>query len=298
MMPASVKTEPRPSPALSPASTQLPSFFIVGPPRTGTSWIHHVLQRSANLPNPTKETRFFDCHQQRGLSWYLKHFPALLPERPTGEVAPTYFASSQARAGIAQMFPDAKLVFIFREPVQRIVSLYRVKCAYGLLNCSFEEALHRDPELLASAQYATQLQKWLMAFPAQQTLVTLYDDLCKSPQEYINRLHTFLGIPPRTLTASELRYVHSSQRLTQPRNYVVTCAATAVANWCKARNLDHIVAAVRNSQWIELFMGGGNPFPEIPPGALKRISETFRPEIDGLQQLIARDLSMWSSETS
>ena len=75
----------------------LPSFFIVGPPRTGTSWLHEILSGHVALPEPTKETRFFDNHFHRGLEWYVHHFPRLAPGRHVGEVAPTYFASAPAR---------------------------------------------------------------------------------------------------------------------------------------------------------------------------------------------------------
>ena len=125
------------------------AFFVVGPPRTGTSWLHEVLSRHTNLPAPTKETRFFDLHFHRGVKWYRAHFPNLRPDRLSGEVAPTYFASVDARRRIAKTVPAAKLIFIFRNPIQRVVSLYRVKRAYGLCPYSFEEALERDSELIA-----------------------------------------------------------------------------------------------------------------------------------------------------
>ena len=273
----------------------LPSFFVVGPPRTGTSWIHQVLQRHANLPTPTKETRFFDCHFHRGVDWYLKHFPEIRPECPTGEIAPTYFASAEAREAIAQTIPGAKLIFVFRNPVQRIVSLYRVKRAYGLLRCSLEEALRDDPELIASAQYATYLQKWTEAFPREQMLVTLYDDLCASPQRYMDRLFTFLDVPGEILSKAEQRHVHSSERMTQPRNFLVTRTATAIADWCKAHNLDNLVASVRESQLREVFLGGGAPFPEVSHSVRRRIKQLFWPEVESLQTMIGRDLSMWNS---
>ena len=282
------------APARLETHSQLPSFFVVGPPRTGTSWIHQVLRGRANLPGPTKETRFFDCHFHRGVDWYIKHFPTVCPERPTGEVAPTYFSSAAARKGIAQTVPDAKLVFIFRNPVQRIVSHYRVKRAYGLIRCDLEEALRTDAELLASTQYATHLQEWQKCFPKSQILTTLYDDLYESPQRYMDRMFAFLNIPGGKLTAGELSVVHSSERMTQPRNFAVTRTATAVADWCKARNLDNLVAMVRNSQLMGAFLGGGAPLPQLSRYARSRISEMCRPEVEKLQRLIGRDLSMWN----
>jgi hypothetical protein len=276
------------------SALRLPSFLVVGPPRTGSSWIHRALQGQANLPFPTKETRFFDSHFHHGLKWYSSHFSMLHPDRPLGEVAPTYFASAQARQRIAETIPSARLVFVFRHPVQRLVSLYRVKRAYGLLPWSFEEALERDPELLESGQYATCLQRWQEAFPPEQLLVTLYDDLRESPQLYFDRLLAFLGMPGRVLTEAELKRVHSSDGMTQPRYFLVTRTATAVADWCKARSLDNLVAAVRESKLRKLFLDGGAPFPEIPRSVLKMIGEALQPEVEALQRMIGRDLSMWN----
>ncbi len=212
-----------------------------------------------------------------------------------GEIAPTYFASAEAREGIAQTVPGAKLIFVFRNPVHRIVSLYRVKRAYGLLRCGLEEALQLDSELVASARYATHLKLWQETFSTEQTLVTLHDDLCASPQGYMDRLFTFLDIPGGLLSDAELRHVHSSERMTQPRSFLVTRTATAIADWCKAHNLDNVVAGVRDSSLMRLFLSGGAPFPEVSYSARNRIKELFWPEVESLERMIGRDLSMWSS---
>jgi len=36
----------------------LPSFFVIGPPRTGTSWLYQILKERTVLPSLIKETRF------------------------------------------------------------------------------------------------------------------------------------------------------------------------------------------------------------------------------------------------
>lgn len=274
---------------------QPPSFFVVGPPRTGTSWIYRALQRRANLPSPTKETRFFDCHFHRGFNWYLRHFPAIDAARPTGEIAPTYFVSQQARDSIAQTVPHAKLIFIFRDPLQRLVSLYRLKRAYGLLDCSFDRALEVDPELLESARYATHLENWRQRFPDEQILITFYDDLRHSPQGYIDRICNFIGLPPAPLTDAELNYVHSSERLTDPRNFLLTSTATRMASWCKEHNLDRIVEVVRSSRIMVALLRGGSAFPEVTASSLERVGAMLQPEIEGLERVVGRDLSSWHS---
>jgi hypothetical protein len=270
-----------------------PSFFVIGPPRTGTSWLHDVLRHQACLPTPSKETRFFDLHFERGLAWYAAHFPKACDGRPAGEVAPTYFASREARDRIAALLPASRVVCIFRDPVERIISLYRVKRAYGLVPWDFEEALLADPELLASSKYAANLLEWQQAFGPDRVLATLYDDLRDDPQSYVDALADFLALPRFHLSPSQHRSVHGSDSLTHPRSYFCTRQAMRVAERLKARRLDRIVAIIRESRFRKLFLGGGPPFAEVAHEVRSRLYEVFRPEVEQLEQLLLRDLSAW-----
>lgn len=273
----------------------VPSFLVVGPPRTGTSWLHTVLEHHAWLPNPTKETRFFDTHFHRGLHWYQAHYPAPNGFQAVGEVAPTYFASPEARERIAETIPQAKIVCIFRNPVDRVHSLYRVKRAYGLVPWTFEEALYRDPELLESSRYAHHLREWLQRFDPARIMVTFYDDLQEDPQLFVDRLNEFVGIRPFSLKPELREHVHASDRMSHPRNFQRTRRAMAVAEWCKGRRLDRVVAAIKSSPFRRLFLGGGPAFTELDPQHAEKLYDLFRPEVEDFENLVGRDLSSWKS---
>src|SRR6478736_8849076 len=171
---------------------KLPSFFVIGPPRTGTSWLHSVLSQCAWLSHPTKETRFFDKNFDRGLDWYAAHYKRAMGERVVGEIAPTYFASPSARERIARLIPKAKIVCTFRNPVDRVLSLYRLKRAYGWISWTFEDALTRDPELMESSRYAEHLQAWQKTFGRSQVMATDHDDMQADPQAYLDTLVDFV----------------------------------------------------------------------------------------------------------
>ena len=210
-----------------------------------------------------------------------------------GEIAPTYFASTEARRRIAETIPHAKIVFIFRNPVERAVSLYRLKVAYGIFRWSFRDALRKDPELINSGLYWTQLAEWREFFPDEQLLVTIYDDLVGDPQAFVSRIAAFIGLPNVTVPQSQLKRVYSSERMTQPRSYLATRTATAFADWCKSRRLDHLVASVRESALINLFLGGGQSLPGLSPATLNELAEIFRPEVEALESQLGRNLGGW-----
>jgi len=271
----------------------LPSFFIIGPPRTGTSWLHGVLCKRIALPNLVKETRFFDIHFHRGLDWYRAHYKRSDLEGVAGEVAPTYFASQAARERLVRTVPDAKVICIFRDPVERILSHYRIKRAYGMIPWDFEEALQRDPELMESSQYVTHFKEWQRAFGASQVVATLYDDLKEKPQTFVDRLADVAGMTRFSLTPPETMQVFSSKKMTLPRSYPLTRGATLTAEWCKARRLHSIVWLVKSSPLKKLFLGGGPPFEQLPPEVAIRLYQKFTPEVEKLEALLDRDLSAW-----
>ena len=272
---------------------ELPTFFVVGPPRTGTTWLHEVLKQQAVLPNSIKETRFFDKHFHRGTDWYGAHFPSAIPGKRVGEIAPTYFASSAARERIAQVVPHAKVVCVFRNPVERVLSLYRLKSAYGMIKWKFDQAVVLDPELIESGRYATNLKAWQNTLGKDQVLATLYDDLRDQPQTYVDHLAEFVGVPRFQLTARQSEVVNASENMTHPRNFNRTRGAALAADWCKARHLGRFVSRFTNSPLRKLFLGGGPAFAELPSDTARHMYEVFRAEVEELEAIMNKDLSAW-----
>lgn len=257
-----------------------------------------MLRGRVILPLTTKETRFFDIHFHRGLEWYRAHYPRITEGRRIGEVAPTYFASVEARERIAQLIPAARVVCIFRDPVERILSLYRLKRAYGLIPWSFEQAIVEDPELMDTSRYGANYRAWQNALGPHQVLATIYDDLRDDPQAFLDRLVDFIGVPRFTLTPLQHRRVHGSESITHPRSYIRTKTATRVADWLKAQRFNKLVATIRDSPLRQFFLSGGRPFADPPSEFAARLYELFRPEVEEVEAILKRDLAPWKSRTA
>ena len=291
--PAIDSAPPAIEPLVSAERCPLPSFFIVGPPRTGTTWLHEILSTCTRLPGPSKETRFFDVHYHRGLDWYWAHYQSSDGNRQIGEVAPTYFASPLARERIAQLVPNARIVCVFRNPVERVLSLYRLKRAYGHIPWSLEQALVQDPELMESSNYAGNLRLWQRSFGPDNVLPGIYDDLQANPQSFIDAIADFIGVSRFQLVPSQRTLVHDSEHMTYPRSYYRTRLALVMADWFKARRLNRIVVALKRSRVRHLVLGGGAPFARPKPQLLRSLYQKLRPEVEALEELLQRDLSAW-----
>ncbi len=122
-------------------------------------------------------------------------------------------------ARLAQTIPEARIICIFRDPVERILSHYRVKRAYGMIAWDLEQAILRDPELMESNKYATHFKAWQRTLGADRVLATLYDDLRDKPQTYVDILADAVGVTRFALAPTETAYVYASKNMTLPRSY-------------------------------------------------------------------------------
>jgi len=274
--------------------SSLPSFFVVGPPRTGTSWLHHRMKVNVSLPVTMKETRFFDRNFARGVEWYRAQFDPTSPHKTAGEIAPTYFYETEARERIAELIPQAKIVCSFRDPVERLYSFYKFKLAFAYFRGSFEEFL-RDAEVMESARYAFHLREWHRIFGRSNVMVLLYQDLKADPQDYIRRICSFIGVSTPVLTAQELGSIHGTEKMTKPRSYVLTKSALGALRWMRIHGIVRAVpeSLRKNPKLRRFLLGGGLDFPPLNPKTARELRRASENEVSELEALIGQDLSLW-----
>jgi hypothetical protein len=206
----------------------LPDFLVVGAQRAGTTSLYQYLVAHPQVGAPyRKEVHFFDLHFARGVGWYRAHFP-LRARRAAfarsgkrflcGEASPYYLYHPAVAERVARTLPDARLLAILRNPVDRAFSHYHHERERGRETLSFEEALEREPERLAGetervaaggsseahrvfsylarGRYAEQLQPWLARFPRDRLLVLGSEAFYADPRGAMARVFAFLGLPP------------------------------------------------------------------------------------------------------
>lgn len=206
-----------------------PSFFILGAMKAGTSSLFDYLcQHPAILPPLRKEVHFFTrgWNAGKGFDWYAAHFPLRRRSRRhclTGEATPGYLFDPDVPGRIARYRPDAKLIVVLRNPVDRAVSQYFHEVRFGRETLPLDEALTREDERLSLAaaagragedtllhasyrrrsEYAPQIRRLLEHFPREQLLVLLSDELFSDPRGATRACFDFLGLP---VPAAPLRY--------------------------------------------------------------------------------------------
>lgn len=215
----------------------LPDFVICGAQKGGTSSLFEWLSRHpCVLPARVKEVHYFDKKSAAGAAVYRAEFPlraALSATRArhgaavTGEATPSYLAHPAAAARMRALVPDARLIFLLRDPVDRAYSHYRMSARRGFEPLSFEDALDAEEGRLAGelarieadagafspalrhhgyalrGRYAAQLERFLAEYPADQMLVLPSEQVFRAPEAAWDRVLAFLGLPPAPLRDAE-----------------------------------------------------------------------------------------------
>jgi hypothetical protein len=272
-----------------------PEFFAVGPARTASTWLHNVLAPHANLPVTIKETRFLDKVYGRGLPWYRDQFSPAQEKLPFGEIAPTYFHSSLARTRIKKHAHDARIICTLRDPVERLYSLFRLLRFRASNNWTFEYALTHDEEMIESARYSHYLRAWIQDFGRSNVLVSIYDDIKRDAQAYIDRICDFVRIPQFSLPPSQQSRVNGSEDLRAPTNYTLVRMYRYLSAAASALRFKTAFRLANRIGLRPFVFGKGRELPPLDPSVAAELRKRLAPEVEEVEQIIGRDLSGWKA---
>jgi hypothetical protein len=214
---------------------KFPDFLILGPQRTGTTWLAENLRLHPNVfVTEPKEVYYFSGLGEPAawpeapddLEWYLQHFHEskltivakqfnalrrfrkLYKPMVRGEATATYAAaiSDAAMDDLLAMNPNLKCILMLRNPIQRAWSHVKK----DLLNVSHLNVRERDlsevseseildfilsPYQIKCGKYADQINRWQSRLKSGNLFIGVFDDLSQAPERLLLDVYRFLGIP-------------------------------------------------------------------------------------------------------
>jgi len=197
---------------------KLPDFVIAGAPKCATSSLYDAIAAHPGVRRGVRKEPTNFIHYPGSALRSQMHQPFARPGILSGEGSVEYFSHPEAPASVASVIPQAKLLFVFREPVARAWSDYRMFVRSGHEKESFERRVRcamrwlsdPDAESLCEAAatrafnplryvlcglYGTLLERWLLHFPREQVRVVFSSELVRQPQEELAGIFKFLGLP-------------------------------------------------------------------------------------------------------
>lgn len=258
-------THPAPD-AATVAELPLPTFIVIGAQKSATRWLRVNLGRHPDVFTARSELHFWNYSKhvrELGLDWYRAQFRGWAGERFVGEATPGYMMWRHNPRAVARrirrVIPDARLLAILRNPVDRAQSalLHHVRRERLSPRTRLVEVLRRDPPerewfgLVSGGWYARSLEPYRAIFGGQ-LLVLLHDDV---------------RTRPRALYEEALLHVGAAPGFLPPE-------------------LDDVVFANRSVRGR----------PELTAEERAEVYAYFRDDVARLEEMLGRDLSVWDPE--
>lgn len=178
---------------------RLPNFLVIGAMKSGTTSLFHYLQAHPQVSmSPLKEVDFFieEGNWSRGLDWYRRQFDDDPKAVAIGEASTSYTKYPEYEGvpeRIEACLPEVRLIYVVRDPIERIRSHYQHRVLAGSEREPLEDAVVRDPSYLNCSRYALQLERYLERFRREQILVITSEELRASRAATVARVYDFIG---------------------------------------------------------------------------------------------------------
>ncbi len=299
----------------------LPNFFVAGAMKAGTTAIFRYLRQHPDVfMAAMKEPHFFSERSQsewRGPDTrggprptpaeYRTLFAGARGQRARGEATPLYLWDPVALARIRDAVPNAKIIAILRQPVDRAYSAWLMKCRQGLEHLPFEEALAEEPRRIAEewrpawyyaalGRYRRQLETCCRIFTPSQTKVVLFDDFVHDTPAVMRDVFRFLEVDE----AFEVDFGVS-------RNDAHLTRVPRLSRWMISPSRVRLRVKRRAPRLAGPLWKGLKrlhdvlnvaPAPRLAPDLRARLTREWDAEILAVQGFLGRDLSAWRGDSS
>jgi len=248
---------------------------------------------SSPLPHEFDAERFFQAPEK-----YQRLYEGAVGYKAIGDASTGYLWDPKSAELIHDVCPDAKIVIMLRDPVERAYSHYCMFETVGREKLSFYEALQRNQRELVTANgtwhlcmyleygyYYEQVLRYIETFGKENVGIFIFDDLNRDPRGVMTAICNHIGIDPALLDEREFSKIHNPGRV--PRFRWLYDAARSVFN-AKLRT-KILPRSVDNwIRWSPLFYKR-----EKPPRderAARFLQSLYDPDINRLEELLGRKI--------
>lgn len=175
-----------------------PDLFVIGAMKCGTTSLHGDLAAHPRIRVAEKEAGLLaTVGSERSRRAYLEQWSGAAPTDALVDVSATY-SMIPHQADVAQraamLNPAAKVIYLCREPVARVISHHHHDVAGGVTVSDIDRAVREDPRFVDYSRYGTQLRPWLHHLGADAVRVLRFEDYIADRQATVRSVTEWVGI--------------------------------------------------------------------------------------------------------
>lgn len=290
-----------------------PNFFILGAAKAGTTALAAYLgQHPRIFMSPVKEPHFFTLENESPIfvdagdakravtRWneYQALFEGCRDEVAIGEASTSYLHSEKAAAGLHARFPNARMIAVLRQPIERAYSAYVMyRRDNRESHDDFLQAIEHDQDAkhyrseggvyLTRSYYYDALKRYIDLFGRENVQIHLYEDFQRQPQQMLDRLCSHIGVDTfqpdmsRSHNVGGLHKSHTVKQLLTRPNPLRFIARTLLPEPIRVKGRERIKRLALKSA------------PPLNAEIWTHLLDRYRDDILRVQDLIGRDLRHW-----
>jgi hypothetical protein len=247
-------------------------FIVVGPGRSGTSWLFKLLEEHHHILMPDiKETEYFNNNFHKGDDWYHSHFnSSQRSKKIIGEISNMYYCDFAALKRIKKYNPSIKIIFNYRNPLDLLYSFIMFGRRRGLA-ISAEKYLHTYPYgMLMGSGYTQRLKKARLShgdvvsiieavklskylelifniFRSENIFILNYEDLSNDPAALASEIFYFLGVEDKE-TSNLYKKINA---VAVPRQKSIASFASSFAYYLRRFGFNRQLTYLHNSNFVK-----------------------------------------------
>lgn len=279
-----------------------PNFFIVGAMRAGTTSLYEYLRCQPRVFMPSrKESNYFTKSDDpnfvkltapvRSKNEYLDLFKKAKDEVAIGEACISYLSDPEAPKLIHDVVPDAKIIIILRNPIERTLSDYLYGIRMAIENLTFSDALKRDlsrlhlpyRSIIKGSFYSQKVKRYIDTFGHEQIKIIIFEEFVQNPKRTVKETLEFLGIKGE-FSEFEVK-AHNDSRMPRGQLEKALIHSSAIRGIAVKMLPNSVILSLS-----EKFLYKKDDKPQILPEERKALQEIFFGDVLILQDILGRSL--------
>ena len=271
----------------------LPDFIVIGAMKCGTTSLYNYLNEHPNVVMSVEKEPSYFCHNYyKGLSWYKSQFPdndsCLIGEASTQYTK--YPIHKEVPSRINALLPSVKLIYVVRDPVERMLSHYVHARSHDEEKRQISECIHTEEKnpYVAYSSYAFQIKRYLEYFDNEQLLIVDSHELKNERESVLEEIFNFIGATPEYIAGSDFSAEANKSAGATERNRLISSLVRV--QWVhgayaslpeKARSL------------LKPFYRSPLDKPELSQKQKEELYDYFKPEVRWLREFSGLKFSSW-----
>ena len=282
-------------------------FFIVGAPKAGTTSLYHYLHEHPQVEmSSQKEPNYFSslAITDQGMYYGNNHinnldkYESLFAQKKSviyGEASVSYLFYDNIAEDIKKYNPNAKIIIMLRNPIERAFSHYLMDYRLGLINDSFENIITKKSkhinahlfyqQYILVSKYASQIQRYLDFFEKDNILFIDYEDFKKNVSDTVDKVYSFLKISSDFPTDTNIKY----NSFTMPKNKLVRF----IYSFLLIRKVLKFFFPIYLLKSIKYFLFSADKKPELSKENRSKLNIIFHDDIRKVEDILKKDYSKW-----